>query len=54
MVQMDCLNEAEIIANVTMRYTQNIIFTYIGPTLIIINPYKVLDEVFHENRIKEI
>ena len=40
MVKMNNLNEAEIINNITLRYKKDNIFTYIGPTLLIINPYK--------------
>jgi myosin heavy subunit len=35
MVVMEALNEAEILANLRVRYQQNIIFTYIGPTLMV-------------------
>ena len=37
---MNHLNEAEILWNVSERYKEDLIFTYIGPTLIVINPYK--------------
>ena len=43
MVQMDVLNEPEILHNLDTRYRQDQIFTYIGPTLIVVNPYKYLD-----------
>jgi len=46
MVQMNVLNEAEIIANVKLRYKKDIIFTYIGPTLIVMNPYKLIQSSF--------
>ena len=40
MVNMDILNEAEVINNLKLRYKHDLIFTYIGPTLLVINPYK--------------
>ncbi|KAL4487054.1 hypothetical protein ABPG72_001506 [Tetrahymena utriculariae] len=46
MVKMSVLNEAELIANLKIRYIQDNIFTYIGPTLIVLNPYKNLSELF--------
>lgn len=39
MVNMPILNEPEILHNIKKRYSQNNIFTYIGPTLIVMNPY---------------
>lgn len=47
MVNIDCLNEAELLVNLQTRFvTMEEIFTYVGPTLLIINPYKMLPEVF--------
>ncbi|KAL4436230.1 hypothetical protein ABPG74_015821 [Tetrahymena malaccensis] len=51
MVKMSVLNEAELIANLKQRYTQDNIFTYIGPTLIVLNPYKNLNELFSNKMI---
>ena len=47
MVKMNVLNEAEILNNINIRYNQDIIYTYIGPTLIAINPYKVVKKSFN-------
>lgn len=49
MVMMDNLNEAEIINNLEYRYSKDIIYTYIGPTLIGMNPYKYIDSAMNEN-----
>lgn len=46
MVQMNVLNEAEIIANIKLRYMKDLIFTFIGPTLIVMNPYKLIKSAF--------
>lgn len=37
---MPILNEPEILNNIRNRYTDSNIYTRIGPTLIVINPYK--------------
>jgi myosin heavy subunit len=50
MVNMDVLNEAEVIQNLKLRYNGDMIFTYIGPTLLVINPYKpILSDFSPEN-----
>ncbi|KAL4480724.1 hypothetical protein ABPG72_014499 [Tetrahymena utriculariae] len=48
MVRMDNLNEAEIINNLELRYSRDIIYTYIGPTLIVMNPYKYIESAMSE------
>ena len=50
MVDMACLNEAEILNNIKRRYEQNLIFTYIGPTLMVVNPYKNMKGEFEEEK----
>lgn len=51
MVSMDCLNEPELLHNLKIRYLRDEIFTYIGPTLLILNPYKSLTDRFQEENI---
>ena len=46
MVNMENLNEAELLYNVKLRYEKNKIFTYVGPTLLAINPYMQIKELF--------
>lgn len=46
MVNMDVLNEAEVLNNLKTRYKKDLIFTYIGPTLLVINPYKPITSDF--------
>lgn len=41
---MEQLNEAEILYNLKHRYVSDKIFTYIGPTLMAMNPYKAIPE----------
>lgn len=52
LVQMSVLNEPEILHNLGIRFRQDIIFTSIGPTLLIINPYKDIPNLFNEEAIK--
>lgn len=40
MVDMENLNEAELLYNIKNRYEKNEIFTYVGPTLLVVNPYQ--------------
>ena len=42
MCNMDILNEPEILNNLVQRYKADKIFTFIGPTLIVVNPYRVI------------
>ena len=53
MVNLACFNEPELLNNLKIRYKNDIIFTYIGPTLLIINPYKSLTVDFCLETIKE-
>ncbi|EAR96913.2 myosin head protein (macronuclear) [Tetrahymena thermophila SB210] len=46
MVEMDHLNQAEILINLQRRYDQDLIFTFIGPTLVVMNPYKLIPKHF--------
>lgn len=47
LVNIECLNEAELLTNLRSRFMNNEdIFTYVGPTLLIINPYKQMSETF--------
>ena len=46
MVEMDNLSEAELLYNLKERYQKEKIFTYVGPTLIVLNPYMFIPELF--------
>lgn len=39
MTDMECLNEAELLYNLKKRYLNKEIYTYVGPTLIAMNPF---------------
>lgn len=49
MVEMNVLNQSEILKNIRNRYSQDEIFTLIGPTLIVMNPYKHINNMFDES-----
>lgn len=49
MVSMNVLNDAEILQNIKRRFSQDEIFTYIGPTLVVMNPYKLITRSFNES-----
>jgi myosin heavy subunit len=51
LVEMEILNEAEILWNLKLRFKNNEIFTYIGPTLIVMNPYKEIKGIFEKEII---
>ena len=40
MVNMEILNDAELLENVRKRFIKDLIFTYVGPTLLVVNPFK--------------
>ncbi len=46
MCNMDILNEPEVLNNLIQRYKSDKIFTFIGPTLVVVNPYRVIPEYF--------
>ena len=43
---MTCLNEPELSKNIENRFIANDYMTYIGPTLIVINPFKFYKQFF--------
>ena len=53
MVDLEELNEPELLFNIKRRYFKDTIFTYCGPTLLIINPYCKINELFSEQLLTE-
>ena len=43
---MEILNDAELLLNIKKRFNNKNIFTYVGPTLLVVNPYYKIDELF--------
>jgi myosin heavy subunit len=39
MVNMEIINDAELLKNIEIRYKKDLIFTYVGPTLLVVNPF---------------
>lgn len=46
MVDMESLSEAELLYNLAFRFQKKMIFTYVGPTLIVLNPFEKVDFLF--------
>ena len=46
MIEIDELNHATILWNLHQRYMQDDIYTYVGPTLLAVNPYKNMSHKF--------
>ena len=46
MVEMENLSEAELLYNLALRFNLDLIFTYVGPTLIVMNPFKAIPELY--------
>lgn len=52
MVDMENLNEAELLHNIKLRYQKNKIFTYVGPTLLVVNPYTVIHSLVNNENLE--
>lgn len=52
-LQMSDLSEASLLENLRRRYENEFIYTYVGPILIAINPYKPLDAIYSEQKMTE-
>ena len=52
MVNIEWLNDAELLENIKKRFLQqSTIFTYVGPTLLVVNPYRYIEELFDINSL---
>ena len=40
MVNLEYLNNPEILENIKLRFKKEQIYTWVGPTLLVVNPYK--------------
>lgn len=49
MVNMETINDAELLVNLSIRYKNNLIFTYVGPTLLVINPFQGIPGMFDQD-----
>lgn len=48
MVNMEIINDAELMVNLSVRYLKGLIFTYVGPTLLALNPFKEVPGLIDE------
>jgi len=53
MVDMENLSDAELLYNVQKRFVNDQIFTYVGPTLLVLNPYRKIDALFTEELLRK-
>ena len=53
MVDLECLNEPELLNNVKTRYNLQQIYTYVGPTLIVCNPFEVIADLYSEETLEQ-
>ena len=54
MCEMNVLNEPEVLRNLVDRYNSDDIFTFIGPTLIVVNPYRIIERHFNSQTLTTI
>lgn len=47
MVEIDELNHATLMQNLFARYKNNNIYTYVGPIILAMNPFKNLDKMLY-------
>jgi len=52
MVNMEIINDAELLKNIEIRYKKDLIFTYVGPTLLVVNPFGPIPSIVGEDVIK--
>lgn len=43
---MEIINDAELLKNIYHRYKNDDIYTYVGPTLLAVNPFKGVPKLF--------
>ena len=51
MIDIDELNHATILFNLYRRYIEDEIYTYVGPTLLAVNPFKNMSHKFKDTLI---
>ena len=53
MMNLNELNHATLLFNMKQRYNRDEIFTFVGATLLIINPFKKIPNILTDEKIKE-
>ena len=54
MVEIDELNSASLLYNLKNRYAKDEIYTYVGPILLVLNPFKKIPAFNDEEKKKEL
>lgn len=52
MVDLRILNDAELITNLEKRYSSGRIHTYVGPTLLVVNPFREIEGLSTDEKLK--
>jgi myosin heavy subunit len=51
MIYMEILNDAELLRNIKLRFLSNTIFTLVGPSLLVVNPFEKIPFIFNEEQL---
>jgi myosin heavy subunit len=46
MIDMECLNEAELLYNLAVRLRNSLMYTYVGTTIIAVNPFCTIPDLY--------
>lgn len=53
MVEIDELNHASLLHNLQQRYFKDEIYTYVGPILLAMNPFKDIPHLYYESEVSK-
>jgi len=51
MVNLEYPNNPEILENIKLRFKKQQIYTWVGPTLLVVNPYKPLQNLYTTEKL---
>ena len=54
MAEVSPINTKDLLTNIKNRYDKDLIFTNVGETLIITNPYQIIPGLYTEEKMQEI
>ena len=54
MVELSPINTNDLLTNIHNRYNKDEIFTNVGETLIIVNPYQIIPGLYTQEKMDEI
>jgi myosin heavy subunit len=52
MAKLADLHEGSLLYNIKLRYRDNLIYTYIGSILSAVNPYKALNSIYEDGKVR--